>query len=52
MHCCEMGGVCDLTYPSSKTRRGRVQGDGGDISPAITCAGVLFVVELEENDGT
>ena len=46
------GGVCDLTYPSSKTRRGRVQGDGGDISPAITCAGVLFVVELEENDGT
>lgn len=23
---CELGGVVDLSYPSSKTRRGRVQG--------------------------
>jgi len=23
---CELGGVVDLAYPSSKTRRGRVQG--------------------------
>ena len=28
------GGVCDLSYPRSKLRRGRVQG-GGEICPAI-----------------
>lgn len=28
------GGVCDLSYPSSKIRRGRVQG-GGNVSPAL-----------------
>lgn len=28
------GGVCDLSYPSSKLRRGRVQG-GGTICPTI-----------------
>ncbi len=32
---CEIGGVADLSYPDSKTRRGRVQ-DGGNISPTIT----------------
>lgn len=32
---CEVGGVADLSYPDSKTRRGRVQ-DGGSISPTIT----------------
>ena len=32
---CEVGGVADLSYPNSKTRRGRVQ-DGGFISPTIT----------------
>lgn len=32
---CEIGGVADLSYPNSKTRRGRVQ-DGGHISPTIT----------------
>ncbi|WP_313069931.1 DNA (cytosine-5-)-methyltransferase [Lacrimispora sp.] len=32
---CEIGGVADLSYPDSKTRRGRVQ-DGGMISPTIT----------------
>lgn len=31
----EMGGVCDLSYPNSKTRRGRVQ-DGGSVTPALT----------------
>lgn len=31
-----MGGVYDGSYPTSKTRRGRVQ-DGGDICPTITC---------------
>ena len=28
------GGVCDLSYPNSKLRRGRVQG-GGMICPTI-----------------
>lgn len=30
----ENGGVCDLSYPESKTRRGRIQG-GGKISPTL-----------------
>ena len=47
-----MGGVADLTYPGSKTRRGRVQGDGGDIAPTLTTSCSLYVIELEENDGT
>lgn len=32
---CEIGGVCDLSYPDSKTRRGRVQ-EGGRMCPTIT----------------
>lgn len=32
---CEIGGVADLSYPDSKTRRGRVQ-DNWNISPTIT----------------
>ena len=32
---CKLGGVADLSYPTSKTRRGRVQ-DNGDTSPTIT----------------
>jgi DNA (cytosine-5)-methyltransferase 1 len=32
---CKIGGVADLSYPESKTRRGRVQEDG-DICPTIT----------------
>ena len=32
---CEIGGVVDLSYPNSKTRRGRVQ-MGGSVSPTIT----------------
>lgn len=32
---CKVGGVADLSYPESETRRGRVQGNG-DISPTIT----------------
>ena len=30
-------GVCDLSYPNSKTRRGRVQ-DSGKVSPTLTAA--------------
>lgn len=33
------GNVADLSYPTSKIRRGRVQGKYGDISPTITCGG-------------
>lgn len=32
---CKIGGVADLSYPNSDTRRGRVQ-DNGDICPTIT----------------
>lgn len=32
---CEVGGVVDLSYPDSKTRRGRVQ-DNGNTCPTIT----------------
>lgn len=32
---CKVGGVADLLYPSSTTRRGRVQ-ENGDVSPTIT----------------
>lgn len=32
---CEVGGVADLSYPDSNTRRGKVQ-DCGNISPTIT----------------
>lgn len=32
---CEIGGVADFSYPTSKLRRGRVQG-GGNICPTIT----------------
>ena len=32
---CKLGGVADLSYPTSKTRRGRVQ-DNGDTCPTLT----------------
>ena len=32
---CEVGGVADLSYPTSTTRRGRVQ-DMGRVSPTLT----------------
>lgn len=32
----EIGGVCDLSYPTSNTRIGRVQ-EGGTVSPTLTC---------------
>ena len=32
---CKVGGVADLSYPDSKTRRGRVQ-EGGDVCPTLT----------------
>lgn len=41
---CEVGGVADLNYPSSKTRRGRVQGSG-QISPTLTTESTPSVIE-------
>jgi DNA (cytosine-5)-methyltransferase 1 len=35
---CEVGGVADFSYPDSKLRRGRVQGNG-QISPTLMAAG-------------
>lgn len=41
------GGVCDLTYPQSQTRRGRVI-DGGDTSPTLMGSMVnVFKVEVD-----
>jgi DNA (cytosine-5)-methyltransferase 1 len=33
---CPVGGIFDMSYPNSKLRRGRVQGNGS-ICPTITC---------------
>lgn len=44
---CEIGGVADLSYPNSKTRRGRVQEDGS-ISPTIT-ATETGICRIESN---
>ena len=38
------GGVADLSFPHSKTRRGRVQ-DNGTIAPTICCTNQLYVIE-------
>lgn len=45
----EMGGVCDLSYPNSDTRRGRVQ-EGGTVAPTLTCGceGALRRIEAVE----
>ena len=40
----EPNSVFDASYPSSKTRRGRVQGDG-KICPSICCTGELLLFE-------
>lgn len=45
---CKVGGVADLSYPSSKLRRGRVQ-HGGDVSPTLT-ASSSGVSVIEDTD--
>lgn len=53
---CEIGGVADFLYPTSKLRRGRVQG-GGQICPTLTAenSGVCRVEKnikaLDEQNG-
>ena len=44
---CPVGGVFDLAYPNSKTRRARVIG-GGYIAQAITCSPELYYYEGTE----
>ena len=44
---CEWGGVFDMSYPSSKLRRGRVQG-GGKVCPTIPGTMLLYRVEKEK----
>lgn len=43
-----VGGVVDLSYPQSKTRRGRVQ-ENGEICPTITASniGICLIEKLE-----
>lgn len=43
---CKLGGVADLSYPDSTTRRGRVQG-GGDVSPALTVTDLGGINRIE-----
>lgn len=49
---CDIGGVADLTYPKSNTRRGRVI-DGGRVSPTIMTGSIPSVLEkfVYEIDG-
>lgn len=44
-------GIADLSYPSSKLRRGRVQG-GGNLCPTITAhyAGIVRIKVEEGKD--
>lgn len=43
---CEVGGVADLSYPESKTRRGRVQ-ENGQVSPTLM-AGEQDICRIEK----
>ena len=44
IHILRDGGVFDMSYPSSKLRRGRVQGNG-QICPTIPATVILYRVE-------
>lgn len=46
----ESGQVCDTSYPTSKVRRGRVQGEYGNISPTVTCETGICRIYKEEKD--
>ena len=45
----EPNGAFDFSYPSSKTRRGRVQ-MGGAVTPAVTCVGAELIYVYEVRD--
>jgi len=44
---CKPGGVADLSYPTSKLRRARVQ-DDGNLSPTLTCSPEIYRFEEEK----
>lgn len=44
------GGLFDITFPNSRTRRGRVQG-GGSISPTLTSTSANNIVKFLEDEG-
>ena len=45
------GNVADLSYPTSKLRRGRVQGKYGNVSPTLTCGGnAIYKIDMEKNN--
>ncbi|MBQ0113064.1 MAG: DNA cytosine methyltransferase [Bacteroidales bacterium] len=46
---CELPGIADLNYTSSKTRRGRVV-EGGQISPTLTTENIPSLIELGDSD--
>lgn len=46
---CEIGGVADLSYPSSRTRRGRVK-ENGRISPTVCAEGEIFRMDHNETE--
>lgn len=47
---CILGGVVDLSYPNSKTRRGRVQ-ENGTIAPTITTSPTSICrIEIKKED--
>lgn len=45
---CEVGGVADLSFPDSKTRRGRVV-DRGNTCPTIQCENDICRIEKAEH---
>ena len=49
---CEIGGVADFSYPTSKLRRGRVQG-GGPVCPTLTSQsmGICGIVKIVRGGG-
>lgn len=47
------GGLFDSSFPKSKTRRGRVQGDGGNLCPTLTATASDTIMKFEGyKDGT
>lgn len=46
---CDIGGVADLSFPTSKLRRGRVQGNGW-ICPTLTTSSTgIYRIEKQES---
>lgn len=43
------GGVADLSFPTSKTRRGRVE-EKGNIAPTITTTGGLYKMDYNKEE--